>query len=44
MTDAKLAAAGRLTIRIAQILLVASAVGLWAARDWPGSTCAPSTG
>jgi len=31
MTDAKLAAAGRLTIRIAQILLVASAVGLWAA-------------
>ena len=31
MADARPAAAGRLTLRIAQILLVASAVGLWAA-------------
>src|ERR1700761_334605 len=31
MADAQPAAAGRLTIRIAQVLLVASAVGLWAA-------------
>src|ERR1700742_532291 len=31
MADAPPAAAGRLTIRIAQVLLVASAVGLWAA-------------
>jgi uncharacterized membrane protein (TIGR02234 family) len=31
MADAQPAAAGRLTIRIAQLLLVASAVGLWAA-------------
>ena len=31
MTDAQPAAAGRLTIRIAQVLLVASAVGLWVA-------------
>ena len=31
MADARPAAAGRLTLRIAQVLLVASAVGLWAA-------------
>jgi uncharacterized membrane protein (TIGR02234 family) len=31
MADAKPATAGRLTIRIAQVLLVASAAGLWAA-------------
>ena len=31
MADAQPAASGRLTIRIAQVLLVASAVGLWAA-------------
>jgi uncharacterized membrane protein (TIGR02234 family) len=31
MADAQPAAAGRLTIRIAQLLLAASAVGLWAA-------------
>src|ERR1700743_60784 len=31
MADAQPVAAGRLTIRIAQVLLVASAVGLWAA-------------
>jgi uncharacterized membrane protein (TIGR02234 family) len=31
MADAQPAAAGRLTIRIAQVLLVASAAGLWAA-------------
>ena len=31
MADAQPAAAGRLTIRIAQVLLVASAIGLWAA-------------
>jgi uncharacterized membrane protein (TIGR02234 family) len=31
MADPQPAAAGRLTIRIAQVLLVASAVGLWAA-------------
>jgi uncharacterized membrane protein (TIGR02234 family) len=31
MADAQPAAAGRLTLRVAQVLLVASAVGLWAA-------------
>src|ERR1700744_4218609 len=31
MADARPAATGRLTIRIAQVLLVSSAVGLWAA-------------
>src|SRR6202012_4819765 len=31
MADARPAAAGRLTIRVAQVLLVASAAGLWAA-------------